>query len=55
MINFSAMLFAYIGPETILPLASAIAAIGGVVMMFWNSICRAFAWCLRKLKRNSLA
>jgi hypothetical protein len=26
----------YIGPETILPLASALAAIGGVLLMFWQ-------------------
>jgi hypothetical protein len=28
----------YIGPETIMPLASALAAIGGVLMMFWRRI-----------------
>lgn len=26
----------YIGPETIMPIASALAAIGGILMMFWN-------------------
>jgi hypothetical protein len=26
----------YIGPETMLPLASALAAIGGVLLMFWQ-------------------
>lgn len=26
----------YIGPETIMPLASALAAIGGILMLFWN-------------------
>ena len=28
----------YIGPEAFLPLTSAIAAIVGVVMMFWNRV-----------------
>lgn len=28
----------YIGPEAFLPLTSAIAAIVGVVMMFWNRL-----------------
>ena len=26
----------YIGPETLMPLASAIAAIGGIILMFWR-------------------
>jgi hypothetical protein len=26
----------YVGPETVLPLASVLAAIGGVIMMFWH-------------------
>lgn len=26
----------YIGPETVMPLASAVAAIAGVVLMFWR-------------------
>jgi hypothetical protein len=26
----------YIGPETLMPLASAIAAIAGVMMLFWR-------------------
>ena len=30
----SALLLAYLGPETVLPVSSAIAAIGGVLLMF---------------------
>jgi hypothetical protein len=26
----------YIGPETLMPLASAIAAVAGVILMFWR-------------------
>ncbi len=32
----------YIGPETLMPLASVIAAIAGVVMMFWRRVVLAF-------------
>jgi hypothetical protein len=34
----SRMLFAYIGPETMYPVASIVAAATGVVMMFGRSI-----------------
>ena len=34
----SPMLFAYFGPETMMPVASVIAAAAGVVMMFGRSI-----------------
>jgi hypothetical protein len=34
----SLMLFAYFGPETMMPVASVIAAAAGVVMMFGRSI-----------------
>lgn len=45
-------LLAYIGPETILPIGSALAAIAGVAMMFWNSIRRATRWCVRRCMRD---
>jgi hypothetical protein len=32
------MLFAYIGPETMMPVASIVAAVTGVVMMFGRNI-----------------
>jgi hypothetical protein len=28
----------YIGPETMMPLASAVAAISGVVLLFWRRV-----------------
>lgn len=37
----------YIGPETMLPLASALAAIGGVLLVFWHR----FVALLRKVWR----
>jgi hypothetical protein len=32
------MLFAYFGPETMMPVASVLAAVGGVVMLFGRNI-----------------
>lgn len=26
----------YVGPETIMPIASALAAIGGIILLFWR-------------------
>ena len=46
-------MLAYIGPETVVPLASVLAAIGGVFMMFWSTIRRWLTWCLRNFKRDS--
>jgi hypothetical protein len=40
-------LLLYIGPETMLPLASALAAIGGVLLLFWHR----FVGMLRRLWR----
>ena len=40
-------LILYIGPESMLPLASALAAIGGVLLIFWQR----FIGLLRKLWR----
>jgi hypothetical protein len=42
-------LLGYIGPETILPLTSALAAIGGGVMLFWNTLRR---WTTRLFRRT---
>jgi hypothetical protein len=32
------LMFLYIGPETMLPLASALTAILGVLLMFWQRV-----------------
>lgn len=32
------MLFSYIGPETMMPVASVLVAVGGVFMMFGRSV-----------------
>jgi hypothetical protein len=42
--NVTDPLFAYFGPETFLPMASIIGAVGGVVMMFGRTILR---WAAR--------
>jgi hypothetical protein len=36
----SSVLVAYIGPETAMPLLSAIAAVAGAILMFGNTILR---------------
>jgi hypothetical protein len=41
------MAILYIGPETILPLTSALAAVAGVLLMFWQR----FVGLLQKLWR----
>ena len=28
----------YIGPDTLMPVASALAAVGGVLLMFWRRV-----------------
>lgn len=48
------MLFAYFGPETVLPLASILATVFGVVMMFGRASFRfalaPFKWLMKKNK-----
>ena len=38
VIQYGPIILLYIGPETMLPLASALAAIGGILLMFWQRI-----------------
>jgi hypothetical protein len=45
--QFVPIIMLYIGPETILPLTSALAAILGVLLMFWQR----FVGLLRKFWR----
>jgi undecaprenyl pyrophosphate phosphatase UppP len=44
------LVFLYIGPETMLPLVSALAAIGGVLLLFWHR----FVGVIRKMWRLML-
>lgn len=37
----------YLGPETIMPLASVLAAIGGAILMFWRRVVRGVRAVLR--------
>jgi hypothetical protein len=46
------LLFAYFGPETMLPLASIFGAVGGVIMVFHRRILRLASRCLRILLRK---
>jgi hypothetical protein len=45
-------LFAYVGPDTILPVTSALAAAGGVFLMFGRQIRRLWAWSTGWFRRS---
>jgi len=47
VVHLLPIMMLYIGPETMLPLVSALAAIGGVLLMFWHR----FVGVLRRLWR----
>jgi hypothetical protein len=46
------LLFLYIGPETILPLTSALAAVVGVLLMFWQRFVGIVRWVWRLVIRK---
>ena len=42
----------YIGPETIMPLASALAAISGVILLFWRKMVGFFRMTVQAVTRT---
>jgi hypothetical protein len=52
MIAFSNILMAYIGPETILPATSALAAVGGALLIAGRHIKRFFLWIVGCFRRS---
>ena len=56
MSNITIMLLGYIGPETMLPLASFLAAGFGIILMFWKYIIglirRMFCAIFRRKKKD---
>ncbi|MFO1092845.1 MAG: hypothetical protein U0992_05945 [Planctomycetaceae bacterium] len=52
MLPFQLSLLAYIGPETALPVASALAAIAGVCLTFWRYIRMLLSRCWRFVTRR---
>ncbi len=42
----------YIGPETLMPLASALAAVAGVLMLFWRKTVETFKACAGFVSRG---
>ncbi len=44
----------YIGPETIMPLASVVAAITGAVLMFWRKVVALFRSAGQAVSRTLL-
>jgi hypothetical protein len=51
MLPFDTLMLAYIGPETALPVASALAAGVGVVLTFWRYIRMMISRCWRFVTR----
>jgi hypothetical protein len=47
------MLFAYVGPETMMPVASVLAAVAGVVMMFGRNILQFGRGIVRRIRPQS--
>ena len=47
------MVFAYLGPDTVLPLTSAVAAVVGVVLMFGRHVSRVVFLAFRRLGRSA--
>lgn len=45
-------LVAYIGPETIIPVTSALAAAGGILLLLPRYVGRFWTWCFRKIARS---
>ncbi len=48
----STIVIGYLGPNQLLPLASIIAALVGVVMMFWGLITKTIRRTVRKITRR---
>ena len=44
--------FAYVGPETVLPVTSALAALGGAFLIFGRYVRTGFSWCVRAVVRK---
>ena len=44
----------YLGPETLMPLASALAAVAGVLMLFWRKTVDVFKACTSFVSRRLL-
>jgi len=45
----------YVGPETLMPLASALAAVAGVLLLFWRKtvgVCRASYGLIKRAASN---
>jgi hypothetical protein len=47
-------ILAYVGPETMLPLASVLAAICGFLLLVWSRVKRGFSWlwCAVSRRKN---
>jgi hypothetical protein len=48
-------LWGYIGPDTILPATSILAAVGGILLAFWNYVAGAAVKAVRFIRRRPAA
>jgi TRAP-type C4-dicarboxylate transport system permease small subunit len=46
------LVFLYLGPETVLPLASIVATIVGIVLIFWRSLFKLIRKPFKRLSRK---
>lgn len=49
------MILLYLGPEVVAPVLSVLAAIGGVLMMFWRRVVAVFRAATRLVTGKSIA
>lgn len=42
----------YVGPDQLMPLASALGAIGGILMLFWRQVTGAFRRLVGLIRRR---
>jgi hypothetical protein len=47
------LVFLYLGPETVLPVASVLAAVLGVLLIFWRHVVALARKAMRALRRRS--
>jgi hypothetical protein len=51
-VNMHSILLGYVGPETVLPVASAFAAIVGAILLFAKSIWRSIVNLFRRFRKR---
>ena len=55
ILPFADIVLLYIGPETFMPILSALAAVGGVLLMFWRHVMAVFRKAANFFRREDEA